>query len=247
MRKLFLYCLFVACIMGLLIAFVVQEDPTTPAVGVRGVQGEEQKEPLVENTQRTSRPFWVQTPPEQPEQATVDSNPPLTPPDPNELGKPFHDKWYADRSLLGPAQHKNMEKLWLEGRRPRGDPNSISRLEQLINAYPNTNRAGCAAFELGHHYLKNKSLDPGTRRQKARTYWHMVDERYRDSVCEYNAPAAGLSKLALANWIYRHTDPGMARRLLEELIRDHQGETDHLGKPLAQSAQKILELIDRQR
>lgn len=47
----------------------------------------------------------------------------------------------------------------------------------------------------------------------------------------------------LATWVYRHSDPAMARRLLEELVREHQGETDHLGRPLAVSAKRVLGLL----
>ena len=74
-------------------------------------------------------------------------------------------------------------------------------------------------------------------------YWHKVEQSYAGSLCEYNAPAAGMSKLALATWVYRSTDPSMARRLLEEVISKHEGETDHLGRPLGATAKRILERL----
>ncbi|RME25412.1 MAG: hypothetical protein D6806_07885 [Deltaproteobacteria bacterium] len=164
-----------------------------------------------------------------------------------ELGKEFHQKWYADRERLGPERHKQMERLWWEGRRPRGSPESIAKLEKLLEEYPDTNRAGCAAYELGQHYVRNRALPLDKRRKMAEHYWLLVDERYRDSLCEYNAPADGLAKLALVNWVYRYTDPAMARRLLEEIIEKHKGETDHLGQPLEQVARRMLQQLDNQR
>jgi hypothetical protein len=136
-----------------------------------------------------------------------------------------------------------MEQLWFQGRRPRGDPEAIEKLEKILKEYPDTNRAGCAAFELGHHYIRNRSLNLADRRKKAEEYWHLVDERYRDNLCEYNSHPAALSKLAMATWVYRYTDPAAARRLLEEVINKHTGETDHLGQPLEETASRLLEQI----
>jgi hypothetical protein len=136
-----------------------------------------------------------------------------------------------------------MEELWWQGRRPRGDEESIEKLEELLEKFPYTNRAGCAAWELGHHFLNDRKLPLEKRRRKARQYFHMVEERYSDSLCEYNAGAAGLSKMALATRIYRYTNPAMARRLLEDVMQKHKGETDHLGKPLEELASKMLKII----
>ena len=160
------------------------------------------------------------------------------------LGEEFEQKWYKDRERLGIDRHREMEKLWFEGRRPRGDPKAIARLEKLLVDYPDTNRAGCAAYELGHHYLRNRQINDQERRRQAETYWRMVDERYPDTICEYNSPANGLSKLSLVTWIYRDTDPALARRLLDELITKHAGETDHLGQPIDLLAKHMLEVMD---
>ncbi len=118
---------------------------------------------------------------------------------------------------LGPERHREMEQLWLEGRRPRGDPQAIARLEKLLVDFPDTNRAGCAAYELGHHYLRNRQLNEQERRSQAEYYWRMIDERYRDTLCEYNAPADAMAKYSLVNWIYRSTDQALARRLLKRV------------------------------
>ncbi len=159
------------------------------------------------------------------------------------FGQEFERKWYEDRRRLGKDRHKRMEELWFKGRRPRGDPKAMANLEKLLKEFPDTNRAGCAALELGHHYMRSRSLPLAERRKKAEEYWTMVEDRYSDTLCEYNAPAKGLSMLALANWVYKDNDPGMARRLLEEIIEKHKGETDHLGRPLEMSARRILESL----
>ncbi len=159
------------------------------------------------------------------------------------FGEAFEKKWLADRERLGVERHREMERLWFEGRRPRGDAEAMAKLERLLDEFPDTNRAGCAAMELGHHAMRSRTLDLDARRERAQRHWHLVEQRYDDTLCEYNSPAAGMSKLALATWVYRHTDPAMARRLLEELVREHQGETDHLGRPLAVSAKRVLGLL----
>ncbi len=160
------------------------------------------------------------------------------------FGQEFEQKWYKDRELLGPERHREMEQLWLEGRRPRGDPQAIERLEKLLVDYPDTNRAGCAAYELGYHYLRNRQLDEQEGRSRAEYYWRMIDDRYRDTLCEYNEPADAMAKYSLVSWIYRYTDQALARRSLNELITQNQGETDHLGQPIDLLAKHMLEIMD---
>jgi hypothetical protein len=159
------------------------------------------------------------------------------------FGGEFEKKWHEDKEKLGRDRHKEMERLWFQGRRPRGNPESIEKLEKIIEEYPDTNRAACAAFELGHHYIRNRSTTLDQRRKQAEKYWRMVDERYSDSLCEYNAHPAALSKLARAAWVYRYTDPAQARRLLEEVVEKHAGETDHLGQPLENTANRLLDQL----
>jgi len=159
------------------------------------------------------------------------------------FGGEFEKKWHADKEKLGRERHKEMERLWFQGRRPRGDPGSMEKLEKILEEYPDTNRAACAAFELGHHYLRSRSITLDERRKQAEKYWRMVDERYPDSLCEYNAHPAALSKLAMAAWVYRYTDPARARRMLEEVVEKHAGESDHLGQPLENTANRLLDQI----
>ncbi|NMB74508.1 MAG: hypothetical protein GYA21_05190 [Myxococcales bacterium] len=163
-----------------------------------------------------------------------DGGPPIN------FGEAFEKKWYADRERLGLERHREMEKLWWAGRRPRGETASIEKLEELLRDYPDTNRAGCAAYELGQHYMRSRALPLEERRRKAEAAWRLAMDRYRDGICEYNAPVAGSAKLALVSWIYRHTDPGLARNLLEDLAKNHAGETDHLGQEISKIAERLL-------
>jgi hypothetical protein len=159
------------------------------------------------------------------------------------FGQEFEKKWHEDKQKLGRERHKEMERLWFQGRRPRGNPESMEKLESILEEFPDTNRAACAAFELGHHYIRNRSIGLEDRRKKAEGYWRMVEERYPDNLCEYNAHPAALSKLAMAAWVYRYTDPSRARRVLEEVIEKHAGETDHLGQPLENTANRLLDQL----
>jgi hypothetical protein len=159
------------------------------------------------------------------------------------FGQEFEKKWHEDRKKLGEEKHREMEKLWFEGRRPRGKPESIEKLKRIVEEFPDSNRAGCAAFELGHHYIRNRGLNLNDRRKQAQKYWSMVEDRYQDTLCEYNAHAPAMSKLAVATWVYRYTDKGMARRMLKEVIEKHQGETDHLGQPLEVTARRVLDQL----
>jgi len=160
-----------------------------------------------------------------------------------ELGREFHDKWYEDRRRLGEERHKEMEKLWFQGRRPRGRGDSIAKLEKILQDFPETNRAGCAAYELGHHYLKNNALSVEERLRRAEEYFRLAEERYRDSLCEFNAAVAPLARLALAVWIYKSSDPVLAKRLIEQVIAQDGDKTDHLGQSLGEVARRLLETM----
>jgi alkylhydroperoxidase/carboxymuconolactone decarboxylase family protein YurZ len=157
------------------------------------------------------------------------------------FGQEFEARWYRDRELLGAERHKEMEQLWFAGRRPRGDPQARENLERLLKEFPDTNRAGCAALELGHQWLRDRALGVEERRAKAATSWRLATGRYPGALCEYNAPVAGRAKLGLASLVLRYTDPGEARRVLQDLIQNHKDETDHLGQPLPTVAEALLE------
>lgn len=211
----------------------VEDGPTPPAVRPGRDQkirpGPQPVRPKPDPQNRIGRP--------------ADAKGPLDDTTIQKFGQEFEQNWRKDRDRLGAEKHKEMEQLWFEGRRPRGDPASIEKLEQILERYPETNRAGCAAMELGHHYMRSRDLPMEERRKKASDSWHRVENRYSEVLCEYNAPAAGMSKLALATWVYRSTDPAQARRLLQEVLDEHQGETDHLGRPLGATAKRILERL----
>jgi len=247
MRALLIIGGLALLVMGLLLGLVLFDDeaaspelapvaagPDRPAMKVR--PGRDQ---TIRPGPQPERP----KPEPKPRPPKDDRQGPLTEDTVQKFGQEFEQRWRQDRERLGAERHKEMERLWFEGRRPRGDPAAIEKLEKLLQEFPDTNRAGCAAMELGHHYMRDRELSLQQRREKAAEYWNMVEQRYSDVLCEYNAPAAGMSKLALATWVYRTTDPAMARRLLEEVVEKHQGETDHLGRPLAATAKRILERL----
>lgn len=249
MRWLLLLLAFAVLVVAVLIFMVVQSTPT-------GIEQSESS--LTFEVERTTELGQSETPIKPKKNARhlaledvgtdSDIKPKNSSTDPSEeptlkFGVEFEKKWAQDRSRLGNEQHQEMERLWREAKAHRGAQESIEKLEKILSEYPHTNRAGCAALELGHQYRQSPKLDRSARMEKAARYWHMAEEQYRDSLCEYNAPAAGLSKLALATWVYQTSDPQRARLLLLELIEKHQGETNHLGQPLSEVAQKLLQRL----
>lgn len=227
-------------VMGVLIALVVidQEGPPEPAPEAAPDRHEAKPKQAHRKFAQKRPPTRRQPPGKREEQKEA-----ITEKTVMRFGQEFEQKWREDRKSLGEERHKAMEQLWFQGRRPRGNLESIQKLEQILKEYPDTNRAGCAALELGHHYLKNRALDAEARRKRAEEYWRMVDERYSQTLCEYNANPDARSKLALATWIYRSSDPAKARRLLEEILDKYPGETDHLGQPLEVTARRLLEKL----
>ncbi len=192
-----------------------------------------------DNTLDTHGPHDRKPPPISPTQTPNQDNP-----RPLGFGDLYEQKKADDLKKLGTELFSQMEDLWLRGRRPRGSTESIEHLENLLSRFPQTNRAGCAAFELGHHQLRNTTLNPVERLRKAEYYWRLTENHYQDSVCEYNFHAAANAKLSMAAWIYRHKDSALARRILEEIIGMHPNETDHLGQSLQKTAKKLLDQLN---
>lgn len=230
-------------IVGVLIGLVLtggEDDVSTPAVNAPAVS---EPQPRRYRPSDESRRAMVKAMSGKEREKEMDEAGELNEKNIMHFGGEFEKKWHEDKKKLGRERHKEMERLWFQGRRPRGNPESMEKLEKIIEEYPDTNRAACAAFELGHHYIRSRSMPLDDRRKKAEGYWRMVDERYSDGLCEYNAHPAALSKLARAAWVYRYTDPAQARRMLEEVVEKHAGETDHLGQPLENTANRLLDQI----
>lgn len=245
MRGLLILAALALLVVGGLVVFVALDSEVTPVVAP--VQPQPAARPMRPSSRPVRRfspmPRRPQLPDRVQEEKIARAGAAASEQQILELGKEFHDKWYADRRRLGEERHRQMEKLWFSGRRPRGSAKSMAKLEELLREFPDTNRAGCAAYELGQHYMRLRSLPLEKRRKKAEQYWRLVDERYRDTICEFNEPARAMSKLALVNWIYRYTDPARARRMLEDIIKNDQGQTDHLGQPLPDLARRMLKII----
>ncbi len=229
--------------VGGLVAFMLLDAPAAP-VGVTVAEGDPEPEAPA------SRPVARRPPPPRAADAGLPAEPvevedaEVTVETVQRFGQEFERRWYADRDRLGAERHHEMEQLWFQGRRPRGDPQAAEKLERLLREYPDTNRAGCAALELGHHRLRQPGASLEERRRQAAEAWRLVTDRHADTLCEYNAPAAGRAKLALASQVLRYTDPAEARRVLQEVIAGHEGETDRRGQPLAETARMLLEALD---
>ncbi|MEW5854106.1 MAG: hypothetical protein AB2A00_35350 [Myxococcota bacterium] len=161
-------------------------------------------------------------------------------PAPKPTGR-FAEQTEADRKRLGDAAFLEMDDLWTRGRRPRSSPEAMAALEELLEKFPDTYRAGCAAYELGQHHLKNGRKAVLERMEAAQPLLERARDRYRESRCDSDVAAANMASLALALEVYRLQDRRRAMAVLDELAALPPTETDHLGKPLADKARFMKE------
>ncbi len=144
-----------------------------------------------------------------------------------------------DRKKLGDAAYLEMDKLWTKGQRPRGNPESMKAMEELLKQYPNTWRAGCAAYELGLHHLKDGNRPQKDRVESAQKLLEDARGNYSKSRCDGDASAGNMATLALAQEVYKYTDRNRALSLLDEMAALPPNETDASGHPLSIRAQKL--------
>ncbi|MBI5497435.1 MAG: hypothetical protein HY904_20660 [Deltaproteobacteria bacterium] len=148
-----------------------------------------------------------------------------------------------DRLKLGQAAYLDLERLWSKGVRPRGNPASMKALEELLEKYPDSWRAGCAAYELGLHHLRSGQAAPAEREAQGQKYLELARSRYPKSRCDGDAAAEHMADLALALDVYRNKDRNRALTILEEMQGLPPNETDPHGTPLRERARKIRETI----
>lgn len=146
-----------------------------------------------------------------------------------------------DKKRLGEAAYADMHKLWVRGRSPRGHPEAIAAMEELLQKFPDTHRAGCARYELGQHHLKNGRVSPSLRMAAAEPLLKAARDRDGATRCEGDISPGNMAAMALAMDVYRHTDRRLAMTILDELAALPADEKDRLGKPLNEKARFLKE------
>jgi hypothetical protein len=145
-----------------------------------------------------------------------------------------------DRKRLGPAAYVDMERLWGRGHKPKGDPDAQAALDELLRKFPDTHRAGCAAYMLGMHRLRDMRKSQKQRVDEAEDYLLKAKDRYPQSRCDGDVGAGVEASMALAVEVYRYKDPRRAQTMLTELSELPPEVLDTRGQPFSKRAKQLL-------
>lgn len=145
-----------------------------------------------------------------------------------------------DLRRLGPAAYGDLERLWTRGRNRRGHPDAQKALEELLDKFPGTHRAGCAAVELAMHRLKDARFSQKQRVGGAEELLRRTRTQYADSHCFGDVQAGHTATMLLATDVYRYSDVGMARTMLTELTELPPDVLDTRGQPMSNRAALLL-------
>ncbi|GAA5121558.1 hypothetical protein JIN84_00895 [Luteolibacter yonseiensis] len=133
------------------------------------------------------------------------------------------DAWQKDGKKLKGDELESMEGLYQKANENPRTPENQELLKQVIEKYPKSNRAGCAACYIGQF-----SRDP----DESREYLEMAIKEYSDCYYLNGTSVGGWARLLLAGKEKQRGDAAKAKKLMEEIRKDYATATDHRGELL---------------
>lgn len=141
------------------------------------------------------------------------------------LGGPL-ERQEADHDRYTKEQLSRLEEVYLRAGRQRGEQQSLELLREVVEGYPESNRAGCAAVTLGARLLEQGQLDEAERYLlRARDEWD--DSFYGDGV-----QVGAMARVRLADVYSLQDRTSDAQSMVEEVLERYPDAVDHNGRPL---------------
>lgn len=136
-----------------------------------------------------------------------------------------------DREIFSAEEMKQIETLYQSANRNLQAPGSKDVLLQLMQNYPRSNRAGCAAL-----YLAVRSEHAADREQQLQdAIRDHADAMYGDGV-----QVGAMARAELAFMYTRNGRTAEAQKLADEVNQLYPGAVDHRGRRLAEGMRRLL-------
>jgi TolA-binding protein len=143
------------------------------------------------------------------------------------------ERMQRDRAAFTAAQLRDIETLYQSASRNLKAPQAQHLLQQVIEKYPRSNRAGCAMS-----YLAMLSAGAGKEADKEKYLLDAI-KNHDDAWFGDGAQVGALSRAELAFLYARTGRLAEARKLAAEIDERYPGAVDHAGRRLAQSLQRL--------
>jgi hypothetical protein len=139
------------------------------------------------------------------------------------------ERMRRDRDTFTVEQLQQLETLYQSANRALKAPGSKDILRQVIEKYPRSNRAGCAALYLAR-------LSEGDDREKQ---LHDAIENYADAMFGDGVQVGAMARAELAFLYARSGRTADVQKLADEVNQLYPGAVDHRGGRLADGLRRL--------
>jgi hypothetical protein len=138
------------------------------------------------------------------------------------------EKMAADSKEYRRGEFTELEELYQKGNaNPRTAENQVF-LKQVLEKFPKSNRAGCAALYLGRY----------TKGDEQEKYLEMAIEKFSDCYYGDGTNVGGYARFVLGMMRHQAGKQSAAKKLFEELRKDYADTTDHGGRLVVENLPK---------
>ncbi len=138
------------------------------------------------------------------------------------------EKMGADSKEYRQKEFAELEELYQKGNANPRTPENQVFLKQVVEKFPKSNRAGCAALYLGRY----------TKGDEQEKYLELAIEKFSGSYYLDGTNVGGYARFVLGMIQHQAGKQSAAKKLFEELRRDYADTTDHGGRLLVENLPK---------
>jgi TolA-binding protein len=133
-----------------------------------------------------------------------------------------------DSCVVSPRDMSDLEQTYQIANRNTRSPEAIEALKKVVEKYPKSNRAGCAALYLGRW----------TQGEEQERYLKLAIDQYSKSYYLDGTCVGGYARLVLGT-IYKNTGKEAdANKLFDEIRKDYADAQEHSGALIVEQLPK---------
>lgn len=133
-----------------------------------------------------------------------------------------------DSRVVSPRDMSDLEQTYQTANRNTRSPEAIEALKKVLEKYPKSNRAGCAALYLGRW----------TQGEEQERYLKLAVDQYSKSYYLDGTSVGGLGRLVLGNLYKQSGKEAEANKLFDEIRKDYADAQGHSGELIAEQIPK---------
>jgi hypothetical protein len=138
------------------------------------------------------------------------------------------EKMAADSKTYQGDKYAELETLYQKGNANPRTPDNQVFLKEVLEKFPKSNRAGCAALYLGRY----------TKGREQEEYLKLAIEKYSDCYYGDGTNVGGYARFVLGMMEHQAGKQTAAKKLFEALRKDYAKTTDHGGRLVVDSLPK---------